>query len=381
MKRYAKIWIAAILSAATLMGMAACGKQNAEQNGTAQGAERQTVTVEDKVDFYDGEQEPGILPVYSEAPEAQETPKPEIVQYIATAAPDVTPMPTRAPVEGDVATDRFPAFDTGADADWSYQSDELRVAIRRYENEEDQIVYYVADVWIRNSSSFRMESGKGGFGKGREDPEDFASRVNAVFAVSGTMDSGLVVHNGKKYQNVENSDIAFRSGIVVIYRDGSVKMIDRSKSESFKFDSENKKNGGVLHALQFGPILLRDGEIQSGLKKRERHPRILFGYCEPGHYVMVAVDGRTKNSIGMTEMEAAELMQAIGCESAINLDGGNSAVMLFMGKTINVPSGKDKDGDGVAGRNISDLLAFAEYDADGNATDLSEISADRVRGE
>jgi len=378
MKRYAKIWITAMLSAAALLSTVACGRNEPEQIGTAGESERQTVSGEDTVGFYGGEQDPGTLPVYSEPPA---TPTPEPAPYIATAAPDATPLPTRAPIAGDVATDRFPAFDTGADADWSYQSDELRVAIRRYENEDDQIVYYVADVWIRNINSFRMESGKGGFGKGREDPEDFSSRVNAVFGVSGTMDTGLVVHNGVKYQNVENSDIAFRSGIVVIYRDGSVKMINRSKKEKFNLASENKKNGGVLHALQFGPILLRDGEIESGLKKRERHPRILFGYCEPGHYVMVAVDGRTKKSVGMTETEAAELMQAIGCTSAINLDGGNSAVMLFMGKTINVPSGKDKDGDGIAGRNIADLLAFAEYDADGNAPDLSGIRADRFREE
>lgn len=376
MKRNVKIWIAGGLCAATLFGAVACKQNDTEPIGTAQDPERQAAVGEDTVDLYGGEQEPGNLPVYSEPPA---TPRPEQAPYIATATPDATPLPTRAPIEGDVSTDRFPAFDTGTDADWSYQSDELRVAIRRYENEEDQIVYYVADVWIRNINSFRMESGKGGYGKGREDPEDFSARVNAVFGVSGTMDSGLVVHNGVKYQNVENSDIAFRSGILVIYRDGSVKMINRSKKEKFNLDSENKKNGGVLHALQFGPILLRDGEIQSGLKKRERHPRILFGYCEPGHYVMVAVDGRTKKSVGMTETEAAELMQSIGCESAINLDGGNSAVMLFMGKTINVPSGKDRDGDGIAGRNIADLLAFAEFDADGNAPDLSSIRADRFR--
>ena len=226
-----------------------------------------------------------------------------------------------------------------------------------------------------------MESGRGGFGKGREDPEDFANRVNAVFGVSGTMDSGLVIHNGVKYQSVEYSDIAFRSGIVLIYRDGSVKMIDRAKNEKFDLNKENKQNGGVLHALQFGPILVQDGEIPSGLKQKERHPRIIFGYCEPGHYIAVAVDGRTKTSIGMTEQEMAELMLSLGCTDAINLDGGNSAVMLFMGKTINVPSGKDKDGDGIAGRNILDLLAFAEYDETGNAPALSSVHPDHVRGE
>ena len=74
-------------------------------------------------------------------------------------------------------------------------------------------------------------------------------------------------------------------------------------------------------------------------------------------------------------------MLSLGCTEAMNLDGGNSAVMLFMGKTINTPSGKDKDGDGIAGRNIVDLLMFAEYDAEGNAPDLSNMHADRFNGE
>jgi hypothetical protein len=77
----------------------------------------------------------------------------------------------------------------------------------------------------------------------------------------------------------------------------------------------------------------------------------------------------------------AELMLSLGCTDAINLDGGNSAVMLFMGKTINIPSGKDRDGDGIAGRNILDLLAFAEYDEDGVAPNLSDLHADRMREE
>ena len=297
------------------------------------------------------------------------------------ATPKPTPGPTRAPVEGDVSTDRFPDYDTGTDADWSYQSDELRVAIKKVEDEDESLVYYVADVWIRNINSFRMGFGHGKFNAGREDPEDFAQRERAIFGVSGTMNSGLVIHNGTKIKNAESSDIGFRSGIMLIYRDGSVKTINRAKKQTFNYNKENKKNGGIWQGFQFGPVVLQNGEIPTGLKKIERHPRIIFGYCEPGHYVLVAVDGRTKASIGMTEQEMGELMQSLGCTDAMNLDGGTSAVMLFMGKTINVPSGKDVDGDGVAGRNIVDLLAFAEYDADGNAPELSLVTPDKTYGE
>ena len=317
---------------------------------------------------------------HSQLPQLTE-PTAQISAETEQPTPEPTPKPTRAPIEGDVSTGRFPDYDTGTDADWSYQSDELRVAITKVEDEDLSVVYYVADVWVRNINSFRMGFGHGKFNTGREDPEDFAQREHAIFGVSGTMNSGLVIHNSTKVKNAENSDVGFRSGIVLIYRDGSVKTINRAKKQTFNYNKEKDKNGGIWQGFQFGPVLLQDGKIPTGLKKNERHPRIVFGYVEPGHYVLVAIDGRTKTSIGMTEQEMAELMQSLGCTDAMNLDGGTSAVMLFMGKTINVPSGKDVDGDGVAGRNIVDLLAFAEYDADGNAPELSLVTPDKTYGE
>ena len=337
---------------------------------------------EDRIDIVTGIDGEDTVSYEADLPSYYDLPAPP---FLGTPAPEALPtpipLPTRAPIADDIATDRFPNYDTGWNADWSYQSDELRIAINRYENADDQIVFYVADVWMRNINSVRMGFGHGKFNSGREDPKEFAQRERAIFGVSGTMNSGLVIHNGTKIKNVENSDIAFRSGIMLIYRDGSVKTINRAKNQSFNYNNEKKKNGGIWQGFQFGPVVLQDGEIPTGLKKNERHPRIIFGYCEPGHYVLVAVDGRTKTSIGMTEQEMGELMQSLGCKDAMNLDGGTSAVMLFMGKTINVPSGKDVDGDGVAGRNIVDLLAFAEYDADGNAPELSRVTPDKVLGE
>ncbi len=368
MKRYMKFMMLTGLSA-MLLASAACYDAGDTPTAIVETVTPAAASEEETVHVDATPVQEDALPAVPET----EPPTPE-----PTPEPPKTPAPTREPIEGDVSTDRFPNEDTGADADWSYQSDELRVAIRRVENEDDQIVYYVADVWVRNINSFRTELANGKYSSGREDPEKFANRINAVFGISGTMNSGLVVHNGTKYRGADNSTgNTFRSGILIVYRDGSVKTINRNKHQSLNYNNENKQNGGILHALQFGPILVQNGEIPSGLKQRERHPRIIFGYCEPGHYICVAVDGRTKTSIGMTEQEMAELMLSLGCTEAMNLDGGNSAVMLFMGETINVPSGTDRDGDGVAGRNIVDMLAFAEFDADGNAPSLSSVHADK----
>ena len=184
----------------------------------------------------------------------------------------------------------------------------------------------------------------------------------------------LDLHNGgKQTKGVEKSDINYRSGIVIIYRDGSVKTINLAKKQSYNYKAENEKNGGVWQAFQFGPVLVQDGEITTRLKKNERQPRTIFGYVEPGHYIIVAVDGRTKKSIGMSEVEMAELMLSLGCTQAMNLDGGFSTSMLFMGETVNERVNDD--------RNVNDMLLFAEYDADGNAPELSQVHADKFKGE
>lgn len=391
-KKHIKIWIAVGMSAAFLFSMIGCRNKSEEE----------PVAVEDTPAPTEAVKEPEATPIEEDSivhipTEIIETPVPtdvsteapvetsaptETIEPTATPEPGATPIPTRLPMEGDVSVGRFPDYDTGTNAEWSYQSDELRIAIDRVENEEDQIVCYIADIWIRNINSFRIGIGNGKFDTGREDPGHFANRECAIFGISGTMNTGLVIHNGEVLKRgIDKTKMPFRNGIIIVYRDGFVKTIDRAKGQEYNYKKENELHGGVLHALQFGPILVQDGKIPTGLRKNERHPRIIFGYCEPGHYIAVAVDGRTKKSIGMTETEMAELMLSLGCTDAMNLDGGNSAVMLFMGQIINIPSGKDKDGDGIAGRNIVDLLEFAEYDAEGNATPLSEIPADRLRAE
>ena len=287
-------------------------------------------------------------------------------------APTDTPKPTREPREGDI-TDHFPTYDTGVDADYSYQSDELRIAIKVVEDEEELQKYYVADVWVRSLDTFRAGFGNGKFGGGTEDGELFAQREHAILAVNGSMNYGIIFHNGVKYRGFGNSDM--NPGVAVVYTDGSMKVFHRTR-----FNVYEAMEKGIYHAWQFGPALVSDGVMTKDFPVRAtRHPRIILGYYEPGHYCLVAVDGRSKTALGMTEREMAELMLELGCREAMNLDGGTSAMMVFMGECISHPSGVDKDGDGKAGRKLKDMLLFAEYDEQGVAPALEDVDPEKVR--
>jgi hypothetical protein len=95
------------------------------------------------------------------------------------------------------------------------------------------------------------------------------------------------------------------------------------------------------------PLLLEDGLRVGDLEVSDRpsfaaarHPRTAVGFDSDGDVLwVVVVDGRQPDlSVGMTLPELAELMEALGVEEAVNLDGGGSSVMVLEGKIVNSPS-------------------------------------------
>ena len=70
----------------------------------------------------------------------------------------------------------------------------------------------------------------------------------------------------------------------------------------------------------------------------ERHPRAAVGWSK-SHIFLAEVDGRQRGlSVGMTLEELGEYMAKIGCEEAINLDGGGSATFWYRGRVVSSPS-------------------------------------------
>ena len=95
---------------------------------------------------------------------------------------------------------------------------------------------------------------------------------------------------------------------------------------------------GVEVALGGGPALVENGraKVWSGLEIR--HPRAAIGW-NSSHIFLVEVDGRQIGlSAGMTFSELAAYMRKLGCDEAMNLDGGGSATMWVRGSVMNSPS-------------------------------------------
>ena len=95
---------------------------------------------------------------------------------------------------------------------------------------------------------------------------------------------------------------------------------------------------GVESAIGGGPAMVHGAkrqEMKIG-KAGERHPRTAVAWNSTNIFFVV-VDGRQNISAGMTLVEMADYFVSLGCDEAINLDGGGSTEMIVNGKIVNSP--------------------------------------------
>ena len=117
-------------------------------------------------------------------------------------------------------------------------------------------------------------------------------------------------HQGVSYLAVTNS--------------GKMKIGPTNEFESVKDTLKECTGGGI--------ILVQDHKIQqtgSVQYNTSRDPRTAIGYTSDDIVWVFAVDGRHKGTEGMTYMEMACIFKALGCQAAVNLDGGGSTEMLI----------------------------------------------------
>ena len=141
--------------------------------------------------------------------------------------------------------------------------------------------------------------------------------------------------------------------VMAFYPDGTV-----SLHENATITAKELLANGAINTLSFGPILVENGEISPRSQQfgSTLNPRTAFGVVEPGHYVVVLVEGKANGGEGQSCAWMAEKMADLGCQEAMNLDGGDTAVMLFMGKKINVNKTKN-------GRPQNELFGIGHSDA------------------
>jgi LmbE family N-acetylglucosaminyl deacetylase len=247
---------------------------------------------------------------------------------------------------------------------WEYRTDTLSIIIDRIhilDAEDRPICYSVAHVRMREEDAFRAAvRGEEGGTESNEIPYEMARRYQAVLAVTGDNLSvnepeykGIIIRNGKVYNQRTAADtMALMPGLSMqIFSPGET-------------TAEELLEMGVTNAFSFGPTLLRDGEVNFNATRHKitgRNPRIGVGMIEPGHFVVIAVDGRiAAYSHGVTLNTFMHLFYSLGCKQAYNLDGGSSAAMVFMGEYLNAH--RELEGGAPGQRRLPDMLLWGKSD-------------------
>ena len=235
---------------------------------------------------------------------------------------------------------------------WRYCSGTLKVEVIRYsETEPLRQIWYEAEVWSREEIFGFVTAVQGEHFRKVDWPETVCSRRGAVLAVNGDYASyrwsnmrypkerykvGILLRDGEiqSSETKKSGNTSFPNlDTLAIYPDGRMEVHD-----SRELTAEEYVEKGAVHVLAFGPWLIRDGVLNPLLAKfgSSRAPRTAIGMVEPWHYFAMMVEGRSKNSKGGDISFLARKLLDRGCTEALNLDGGETSCMLFMGKQINV---------------------------------------------
>lgn len=120
---------------------------------------------------------------------------------------------------------------------------------------------------------------------------------------------------------------------------------------------------GAKHIIGAGPYLVKESKVYVDYKEQKlqaiagKNPRSAIGFKNDGTFIIVTIDGREKASVGMTLYEEAKLMKELGCEYAMNFDGGSSSAMYVKGNIVNKAVNKE----GIA---VSNALVVSETNPD-----------------
>lgn len=240
----------------------------------------------------------------------------------------------------------------------SYDSDSISIQITTLNRYNTTI--YIADIVLSNADSLRTALALDSFGRNLGQPTSVMAENNdAILAINGDYygfrDKGIVMRGGYLYRDSVQGSLGYED--LIIYQDGDFEIMEEATVAT---DALIEK--GAREIFSFGPGLVKNGEItitsETEVERSMRsNPRTTIGQIGPLHYIMVASDGRTAESAGLTLYELALVMQELGCKTAYNLDGGGSTTMWFMGEVINNPVGGFRQNEE---RAVSDIVYIGE---------------------
>ena len=243
-------------------------------------------------------------------------------------------------------------YSSEAEGLWIFIDETCKVIIERKYDATQPLTWFEAELWTDVEAGEMIRSiwnDDVKKTKVRVDAAETAQKHGVVFAmntdyftyrvdVDNNRSTGIVIRDGEILYDDSYTKAKYDKGyfpnldVMAFYPDGDMKVF-----MSYEVSAQDLIDQGAYMAYSFGPYLMKDGKLsqQAYDAGDSKNPRCAIGIVEPGHYVAIMAEGRLERSGGISLSYLAKLMRAKGCRDVLNLDGGQTAVMVFMGKQIN----------------------------------------------
>lgn len=315
------------------------------------------------------------------APEATETPASQTAaEDVSGAFSPIYTLRDDAPAltaDGFLPEDADPSYYLVMDdeaGEWTYVDHQMFINIRRFQDvveRKRKLVWYETEIKLIPGVKFvTQHANPEQIGRRFMMAEDFATQLNSILAFSDDFYGfrvyqkrrpGIIIQNGVLLANDSLKEPHYTLpsyDLIALYPDGSMKTYLAGS-----IDGEELMAQGATDTWCFGPVLLSESQIgQQVIDKvfEYANPRQALGMIEPNHYLLMTVEGRNKRSDGVGLIWVAERMKELGCTEALNLDGGNSVKLVFMGQLVNSDRHYNKKND----RSVTSLITLGTFPLD-----------------
>ncbi len=243
-----------------------------------------------------------------------------------------------------------------------YEDETIRV--RMEDREENGVIWHLAFIQIASPTQLRTATAA---------PGKLTSTKTVHVSSMAKFNNAVVALNGDNFvDKPEKTTFEYRMGekirnkgnrtkdTLIIDVNGDFHFFKANRDSTKEEHTEQLRKAAeewqMVQAFTFGPALVIDGQVQTideeyGYNPNGPEPRTAIGQTGKLSYVCAIAEGRGESS-GVTQQQLADYMAAIGCVQAFNLDGGNSAEMVFGEKIYKgMPDGAE--------RSLSDIIYFS----------------------
>ncbi|MBR3017411.1 MAG: phosphodiester glycosidase family protein [Clostridia bacterium] len=220
---------------------------------------------------------------------------------------------------------------------------------------ETDCEYWVASIKIAHPSQLRTTAANGFQSEMTMKGTAMARRVNAVLAINGDYfyftHHGYILRQGQLFLD----DLRGDRDVLLIDEDGDFHIVRNPFTGQVHETIDGKK---VMQAFFFGPVLVQEGKLvrdmalRYDMRAEERRQRMCIAQVGPLEYKCICCGPPARGNSGMNLEEFARLVYSLGVETAYNLDGGDSTMLIFNGEKVNDIKSPDT-------RDIADIIYFA----------------------